>query len=73
MSRKNQLKALKAYRENLLAELTYFYKTAFDNICDLDITEGDIAKLSQILLQSKEAALMPLQKEIESQLIIKAN
>ncbi|ABX09673.1 hercynine metabolism small protein [Prochlorococcus marinus] len=72
MSRKQQQAKLKFLREKILLELEDFYKHAFENISDLELGEGDIAKLAQILLQSKDGALTPLKNEIEKPLITKA-
>ncbi len=72
MSRKKQQDQLKFIREKIILELEDFYQNAFANISELDLGEGDIARLAQILIQSKDGALTPLKKEIEKPLITKA-
>ncbi|KGG13646.1 MULTISPECIES: hercynine metabolism small protein [Prochlorococcus] len=69
MSREQQLKLLKDKRKAIIQDLEIFYQNAFNEISKLNVAEGDIAKLCQLLLLSKEAALGPMQKEIERPLI----
>ena len=64
--------ALKLQREKLIRELNKVYKNAFNEISRLDIEEGSLAKLSQIFLLSREAAISSLQKEIEKPIITKS-
>ncbi len=73
MSRKEQLKKLKTAREALKKELEDFYISAFERIASLNIGEKNIAKLTQLLLQSRNEAIKPLERTIEDQLITKAN
>ena len=72
MSRKNQQAQLKLLREKILLEIEDFYKNTFESIAELELGKGDIAKLAQILIQSKDGATSPLKKEIEKPLITKA-
>ena len=44
----------------------------FDCISAEDLGEGAIARLTQLLLRSREAAITPLQEEIEAPLITTA-
>ncbi len=60
---------IKMQREKLISELNSVYKNAFNELSTLDIEEGSLAKLSQIFLLSREAALSSLQKEIEKPII----
>ena len=60
---------IKMQREKLINELNSVYKNAFNELSKLDIEEGSLAKLSQIFLLSREAALSSLQKEIEKPII----
>ncbi len=71
MSRADQIERLRLEREHILEELELLYKKAFERIISLDIGEGAVARLTQALLNSKEAALIPLSKEIEKPLITK--
>lgn len=72
MSRDDQRQAVRAMREGLMSELEELYRRAFDRICDLDLGEGGIARLTQLILRSREAAITPLQDEIEAPLITTA-
>lgn len=69
MSRDDQRRAMREMREGLIAELEELYRRAFDRIGDQDLGEGAIARLTQLLLRSREAAITPLQEEIEAPLI----
>lgn len=63
---------MRATRENLIAELEELYRRAFDRIGEQNLGEGAIARLTQLLLRSREAAITPLQQEIEAPLITSA-
>lgn len=69
MGREEQRAAMRQVREGLIAELEELYRGAFDRISDQDLGEGAIARLTQLLLRSREAAITPLQQEIEAPLI----
>ena len=69
MRRDNELRKIKLHRERVIEELETLYKQAFDRISTMDLGEGAIAKLAQLLLQSRDAAITPLQKEIEKLII----
>ncbi len=72
MNREEKRLKLKSQREKLINALNAIYKNAFDELCNLDIEEGSIAKLSQAFLLSREAALKELQQEIERPILTKA-
>ena len=72
MSREEQRRAVRELREGLIAELEELYRRAFDHISEQDLGEGAIARLTQLLLRSREAAITPLQEEIEAPLITRA-
>ena len=72
MSREEQRQAMRATRENLIAELEELYRRAFDRISEEALGEGAIARLTQLLLRSREAAITPLREEIEAPLITSA-
>jgi hercynine metabolism small protein len=59
-------------REGLIEQLEELYREAFDRIGTQDLGEGAIARLTQLLLRSREAAITPLQQEIEAPLITRA-
>jgi hercynine metabolism small protein len=72
MSREEQRQAMRAVREGLIQQLEELYRQAFDSISTQDLGEGAIARLTQLLLRSREAAITPLQQEIEAPLITRA-
>jgi hercynine metabolism small protein len=72
MSREAQRAAMRQTRESLIAELEELYRRAFDRISEQDLGEGAIARLTQLLLRSREAAITPLTEEIEAPLITRA-
>jgi len=72
MGRDEQRRAVRAVREGLIADLEGLYRDAFDRISSEDLGEGAIARLTQLLLRSREAAITPLQEEIEAPLITSA-
>lgn len=72
MSREDQRHAMRSVREGLIEELEDLYRRAFDRISEHDLGEGAIARLTQLLLRSREAAITPLQQEIEAPLITRA-
>jgi hypothetical protein len=72
MSREEQRQAMRAVREGLIERLEELYRDAFDSIWGQDLGEGAIARLTQLLLRSREAAITPLQQEIEAPLITRA-
>ena len=72
MEREQKRIALKLQREKLISSLDKVYKNAFNELSTLDIEEGSLAKLSQIFLLSREAAISSLQQEIEKPIITKS-
>ena len=72
MKREQKRIALKLQREKLISALDNVYKNAFNELSTLDIEEGSLAKLSQIFLLSREAAISSLQQEIEKPIITKS-
>jgi hercynine metabolism small protein len=71
-SRDDQRQAMRLVREGLIAEVEALYLGTFERLSDLDLGEGAIARLTQLLLRSREAALTPLREEIEAPLITRA-
>ena len=72
MSREEQRRAVRELRENLIAQLEELYGNAFEKLASQNLGEGGIARLTQLLLRSREAAITPLQEEIEAPLITRA-
>ena len=71
MKKDERREAIKSQREQLIHELEAQYMAAFDRLGQLegDIGEVKAAQFTQIILNSRLAALEPLQKEIEKPLI----
>jgi hercynine metabolism small protein len=59
-------------REGLISQLEELYGAAFERLASQELGEGGIARLTQLLLRSREAAITPLQEEIEAPLITRA-
>jgi len=72
MSREEQRRAVRRLRESLIEELEDLYRRAFDRISEQNLGDGGIARLTQLLLRSREAAITPLTEEIEAPLITRA-
>jgi len=72
MSREEQRQAMRTVREGLIAELEDLYRRAFDRISEQVLGVGAIARLTQLLLRCREAAITPLHQEIEAPLITRA-
>jgi hercynine metabolism small protein len=72
MGREDQRQAMRHLRESLIEQLEALYRDAFDRISEQELGEGAIARLTQLLLRSREAAITPLQEEIEAPLITRA-
>ena len=62
MSREEQRAAMRQTRQDLIAELEELYRRAFDRISERDLGEGAIARLTQLLQRSREAAITRSQK-----------
>ncbi len=72
MGREEQRQAVRRVREELIEELEQLYQRAFERIGTDALGEGTVARLTQLLLRSREAAITPLQQEIEAPLITRA-
>ena len=69
MAREDQRRASRELRENLIAQLEELYGQAFEQLTTQNLGEGAIARLTQLLLRSRDAAITPLQEESEAPLI----
>jgi hercynine metabolism small protein len=69
LSRDEQRDTMRQVREGLITEVESLYLQTFERLGELDLGEGAIARLTQLLLRSREAALTPLREEIEAPLI----
>ena len=72
MSREQQRQNVRQERESLIRELEAIYRRAFERLTVLDLGEGSLARLTQLLLLSREGAIKPLQEEVEAPLITRA-
>ena len=72
MGREEQRAQVRRMREALIEELEGVYRRAFNAIGTEDMGEGAVARLTQLLLRSREGAISPLQEEIEAPLITRA-
>ena len=63
--------AIKRQREQLIQDLEAVYMAAFDRLGELEGEVGEVkaAQLTQMILNSKTAAIEPLEKEIEKPVI----
>ena len=72
MSREEERSTVRRQRESLIEELETVYRHAFERLSELELGEGSVARLTQLLLRSRDAAITPLQEEIEAPLITRA-
>ena len=72
MSKSDQLAAVRGQREKLIKELMATYMVALDQLASLDLPDRTIAKLAQLMIRSRDAALQIMKKEIEAPLITSA-
>ncbi len=69
MSREEQRRKIKEQREMLINELEIIYERAFTRLASMGMKEVSVAKLTQLILNSKEGAISPLLNKIEMPLI----
>ena len=69
MGLEQRRQTIKAQREQLIGELETLYMAAFERIGQLELGEGAVARLTQLMLRSREAAITPLREEIEKPVI----
>ncbi len=72
MSREEQRQTIRSQRETLIEDLELLYAQAFERLSGLELGEGSVARLTQLLLRSRDAAITPLRQEIEAPLITRA-
>mgnify|MGYP001427014861 FL=1 len=72
MSREEQRRTVRLQRESLMEELETMYRQAFERLSELELGDGSVARLTQLLLRSRDGAITPLQEEIEAPLITRA-
>ena len=54
MSREEQRRAVRELRESLIAQLEELYGNAFEKLASQNLGEGGIARLTQLLLRSRD-------------------
>ena len=72
MSKSDQRAAVRGQREKLIKELMATYMVALDQLASLDLPDRTIAKLAQLMIRSRDAALQIMKEEIEEPLITSA-
>ena len=72
MSKSDQRAAVRGQREKLIKELMATYMVALDQLASIDLPDRTIAKLAQLMIRSRDAALQIMKKEIEAPLITSA-
>ncbi|HBU26590.1 MULTISPECIES: hercynine metabolism small protein [Synechococcus] len=72
MGREEQRALVRRVRESLIEELETTYRRAFDAIGTEDMGEGAVARLTQLLLRSRDGAISALEEEIEAPVITRA-
>ena len=72
MGREEQRRTVRLQRESLMEELETVYRQAFERLSELELGDGSVARLTQLLLRSRDGAITPLQEEIEAPLITRA-
>ena len=70
MSREDQRHIVQVQREELIKELIATYSNAFDRLPSLDLPERTLAKLAQLIINAREAAIQVMEEVIEAPLII---
>ena len=70
--REEQRRTVRLQRESLMEELETVYRQAFERLSELELGDGSVARLTQLLLRSRDGAITPLQEEIEAPLITRA-
>ena len=72
MSKAHQRDAVRGQREKLIKELMATYMVALDQLAGHDLPDRTIAKLAQLMIRSRDAALQVMEEEIEAPLITSA-
>jgi hercynine metabolism small protein len=72
MGREEQRALVRRVRESLIEELEATYRRAFDASGTADMGEGAVARLTQLLLRSRDGAISALEEEIEAPVITRA-
>ena len=73
MNPKEQRQNIQIQREALIKSLEKLYKRSFDNLSNLGLSESSVAKLTQLIIRSREGAINPLKEQIEVPVITQAH
>ena len=68
-----QREAVRDIREGLIEEIEVLYLKTFEKLEDAGLGEGHIVRLTQLLLLSRDGAILTLQKQIEGTNISKSH
>ncbi|MAR08012.1 MAG: hypothetical protein CL862_13050 [Cyanobium sp. NAT70] len=69
MGLEERRRTIREQRLLLIEQLEALYMSAFERLGQQEMGEGAVARLTQLLLRSREAAITPLQEEIEAPVI----
>ena len=72
MNKPDQCEAVRGQREKMIKELMATYMVALDQLAGLNLPERTIAKLAQLMIRSRDAAVQVMEEEIETPLITSA-
>lgn len=56
---------IKQFREDLISELEQLYLNAFEKLNELEVGEGSVTQLTQLLLGSRGAAITAMEQAVE--------
>ncbi len=65
MVKNNQNQRFLSECEQIVKELDLLYKSNFDRLSTINLSERKIARIAQLLLMSREAAMKPIKNEID--------
>ncbi len=72
MNLSDQRERVRILRESTMRDLESLYENKFEQLLDQGIEDKYLARVIQLLLNSKEAAISLLKQEIEAPVITKA-
>mgnify|MGYP000213976964 CR=1 FL=1 len=72
MNRADQLRIVREQREMLICELNATYAKAFNRLADLKVADRTLAKLAQLVINSRDSAMKIMNEKIEAPLITSA-
>ena len=72
MTREAKRQIVRGIRQKLIKELDDLYSRNFEELVSLNLGDSYLAKITQLILSSREAAINPLEQAIEDPIITKA-